>query len=129
VVDLVGTGDTMRAAGLEEIHTILETEAAFIMNPHSQHKDIAEKLTKRINGVLTAQNYVIMEYNVEKTKLSQVLKVTPGVTSPTLSPLENKDWIAVKVMVAKQSSNQILDELEIIGAKDIVVVTISNCRS
>jgi len=128
VVDLVETGDTMKAAGLEEIHTILETEAAFIINPQSKHKEMASKLTKRINGVLTAQNYVMVDYNIPRNRLEEAKIIAPGKTSPTLSPLDNPDWLAVRVMVPKISSNKILDSLEAVGACDIVVTIITNCR-
>jgi len=129
VVDLVETGETMRAAGLEELVTIIESEAAFIINPHSKHKAMAEKIAKRIEGVLTAQLYIMVEYNLERSKLPQAKLITPGKTSPTVSPLDNPDLVAVKVMVPKQDSNKVLDELEAIGAKDIVVCVLTNCRS
>jgi len=128
VVDLIETGETMRAAGLEELNVLVESEAAFIINPHSKHKHIAERITKRINGVMTAQQYVMVEYNIQRSSLPQAVKITPGTTSPTLSPLDNPEWIAVKVMVPKDESNKILDELESIGARDIVVSAITNCR-
>jgi len=129
VVDLVETGETMRAAGLEELVTIVDSEAAFIINPHSKHKAMAEKITKRIQGVMTAQFYSMLEYNLERSKLAQAKIITPGKTSPTVSPLDDPQWVAVKVMVPKQDSNKILDELEAIGAKDIVVSVLTNCRS
>jgi len=129
VVDLIETGETMRAAGLEEIHSILETEAVFIVNPHSNHKDIAQKIAKRLDGVLTAQNFVMVEYNILRNLLEVVRKITPGKTSPTISPLDNPDWLAVKVMIPKTLSNNILDQLVAAGAKDIVVTAIQNCRT
>jgi len=129
IVDLVETGDTMRAAGLEEIHTLIESEAVFIVNPHSKHKDLAMRIAKRLNGVLTALNFVMVEYNILRASLDKAKIITPGKTSPTVSPLDNPDWIAVKVMVPKNTSNQILDDLVGIGAKDIVVTTLQNCRS
>jgi ATP phosphoribosyltransferase len=129
IVDLIETGETMRVAGLEELHCILETEAVFIVNPNSKYKDLAQKISKRLNGVLTAQNFVMVEYNIPRKIFEEVKKITPGKTSPTLSPLDNPDWIAVKVMIPKNQSNKILDELEDVGAKDIVVCAIQNCRT
>jgi len=128
VVDLVETGDTMRAAGLEEIATVLASEAVFIVNPQSKHKELATKISKRLTGVLHAQTYVMVEYNILRSKLDDAKKITPGRVSPTLMPLDNPDWIAVKVLVPRNQSNHILDELSVIGAKDIVVTTVSNCR-
>jgi len=129
IVDLIETGDTMRAAGLEEVHKILESEAVFIVNRNSKHKELAGKIAKRMTGVLTAQNFVMVEYNVLRTRLEEAKRITPGKTSPTISPLDNPDWIAVKVMIPKNQSNQILDELVEVGAKDIVVSILQNCRT
>jgi len=128
IVDLIETGDTMRAAGLEEVHSILESEAVFIVNRNTKHRDLADKIARRINGVLTAQNYVMVEYNILRSLLDKVKKISSGKTSPTLSPLDNPEWTAVKVMIPKNQSNQILDELVEAGAKDIVVTAIQNCR-
>jgi len=129
VVDLIESGDTMKAAGLEEVQTILQSEAVFIVNRHTQYLDLAEKLVKRINGVLTAQNFVMVEYNILRSNLEKAKKIAPGKVSPTISPLDNPDWIAVKVMIPKNQSNQILDDLVIAGAKDIVVSALQNCRA
>jgi ATP phosphoribosyltransferase len=129
IVDLIETGETMRAAGLEELQTILETEAVFIVNPNSKFKDLAQKISKRLTGVLTSQNFVMVEYNIQRKSLDEAKKITPGKTSPTISPLDNPDWISIKVMIPKSQSNKILDELVDIGAKDIVVTTIQNCRT
>jgi len=87
--------------------TIVDSEAAFIINPHSKHKAMAEKITKRIQGVMTAQLYSMLEYNLERSKLPQAKLITPGKTSPTVSPLDDPLWVAVKVMVPKQDSNKI----------------------
>jgi len=129
IVDLVETGDTMRAAGLEEIHTIVQSEAIFIVNPHSKHKDVAKKLSSRMDGVLTAQNFVMVEYNIERKKLPEAKLISSGKTSPTLSPLDDPDWTAVKIMINKNNTNHILDELAALGARDIVVTAIQNCRA
>jgi len=128
VVDLVETGDTMRAAGLKELETIMESEAVFIINPKSKHMDIAEKITKRIKGVLTAENFVMVEYNIERSKLARAKQIHEE-KFLTLSPLDNADQTSVRVMVPRQSANQILDSLEEIGATDTVVNVISNCRN
>jgi len=129
IVDLVETGTTMRAAGLEEIGTVISSEACFITNPQTKFKNVADVLIKRIKGVLEAEKFVMMEYNLERYLLDKAKLITPGKTSPTLSPLDNSGWVAVKVMVPKGDVNNVMDKLTAIGASDIVVSEIINCRT
>jgi len=129
IVDLVETGTTMRAAGLEELSTVFSSEACFVTNPNTKYKHVADILIKRIQGVLMAEKFVMMEYNLERKLLPKAKIITPGKTSPTLSPLDNPDWVAVKVMVPKTEVNNVMDKLEGIGAVDIVVSELINCRA
>jgi len=129
IVDLVETGTTMRAAGLEEITTVISSEACFITNPQTKFRNVADILIKRIKGVLEAEKFVMMEYNLERGLLDKAKVITPGKTSPTLSPLDHPNWVAVKVMVPKGDVNNIMDKLSAIGASDIVVSEIINCRT
>eukprot|EP00127_Corallochytrium_limacisporum_P002025 Clim_evm13s99 gene=Clim_evmTU13s99 len=128
VVDLVETGETMRAAGLEIVSEIMETEACLVMNKHSEHTDLCKNLTKRIAGVIDADRYVALEYNVPRARLSDAIKITPGKKSPTLCPLEDEEWVAVKTLVPKKQANEKMDALEAIGAVDILLFDIHNCR-
>eukprot|EP00128_Syssomonas_multiformis_P001406 Colp12_sorted_trinity150504_noHs@36254 len=128
IVDLVETGDTMRAAGLEVVSEIMSTEAVLLKNPHTKHDALIAMIAKRIEGVLDANKYVTMEYNVPRSQLHLALKITPGKKSPTLCPLEDPDWVAVKCLVSKKESVQKMDELEAIGANDILIFDIQNCR-
>ncbi|PRP81315.1 hypothetical protein PROFUN_04550 [Planoprotostelium fungivorum] len=116
VVDLVESGATMQAAGLEAVHTIMTTQAVLVANPNSQHKAMIEKVKKRMVGVLIAEKYVMCEYNIMRKNLEEACKITPGMKSPTISPLEDKEWLAVKVMIAKSDVNETLDRLEEVGA-------------
>jgi ATP phosphoribosyltransferase len=127
------SGETMRAAGLHAIATVLDTEAVLIRStthkPRSpeQEKTI-EMITKRIAGVIAAGKYVVVQYNVPREKLDQATKVTPGRRAPTISPLEENNWLAVSAMVEKKKSAQVMDELTTIGAEDILVFNLDNCR-
>jgi len=128
IIDIVETGNTMKAAGLEEIASVLSSEACFVTNPNSKYKHVADVLIKRILGVLAAEKFVMVEYNLKRELLPSARIITPGKTSPTISPLDNPDYCAVKVMVPKSNFNDVLDRLEALGAHDIVVTELKNCR-
>ncbi|XP_004346675.2 ATP phosphoribosyltransferase [Capsaspora owczarzaki ATCC 30864] len=128
IVDLVETGDTMRAAGLEVVSEIMTTEALLVANPHTAHKELVDTFRKRIAGALTAERHVMIEYNVERARLAEAVKITPGKKSPTLSPLDDANWVAVKCLILLSESNTKMDQLEKIGARDILIYNIHNCR-
>lgn len=128
VVDLVESGETMKAAGLEIVDEIMRTEAVLIMNAQTHKKDLIDMILKRLKGVLTAEKYAMIEYNIEKDKLALGEKITPGRKAPTVLSLENPDWVAVKSMILKSESNNLMDQLEEIGAQDILVSGMDNCR-
>ncbi|CAG8456970.1 4362_t:CDS:2 [Ambispora gerdemannii] len=128
IVDLVESGETMKAAGLHAISTILETQAVLIRNKNPSNPDLVTKITSRIRGVIAAQKYVLLNYNIERTQLKNATKITPGRQAPTISALEDPDWAEVQAMVEKSQVAEIMDRIEDIGAKDILVFTISNCR-
>eukprot|EP01135_Chromosphaera_perkinsii_P006565 Nk52_evm7s545 gene=Nk52_evmTU7s545 len=129
IVDLVETGDTMRAAGLEVVSDIMTTNAVLIENPHSKFMDLALTIQKRIEGVITAEKYQTIEYNVPRAKLPEAVKITPGKKSPTLCPLEDDTWVAVKSLVLKKEVAKIMDRLVEIGATDILIFDLANCRA
>lgn len=128
VVDLIETGGTAQAAGLGEIGTILTTEAVLIKNPHSRHNELVEVIRKRIEGYLLAKKYCMMYYNIERKNLSLASEITPGKTAPTITPLENPDWVSIGAMIPTKESGNIMDKLQKIGAHDILVIDIANCR-
>eukprot|EP00316_Scyphosphaera_apsteinii_P011583 CAMPEP_0119323198 /NCGR_PEP_ID=MMETSP1333-20130426/60256_1 /TAXON_ID=418940 /ORGANISM="Scyphosphaera apsteinii, Strain RCC1455" /LENGTH=737 /DNA_ID=CAMNT_0007330591 /DNA_START=15 /DNA_END=2228 /DNA_ORIENTATION=+ len=128
VVDLVETGTTMRAAGLCELMTIMETQAVLISNPKTPHGELVAKIKQRIQGYLDSIKYVFMQYNIARANLHAAVKVTPGKKSPTILPLEEASWVAVSAMVKKNEVPDVIDELTSIGATDILVFKIDNCR-
>jgi len=128
IVDLVETGTTMRAAGLEMIGTVMETETVLIKNKHAEHADMVARLTKRIQGYLTAQSNSMLTYNVPRASLTDAIKITPGAKSPTLSPLEDDTWVSVTVMVKSETVSDVMDRLQAIGAESLLVFGVSNCR-
>lgn len=121
----------MRAAGLHAIATILETEAVLLKSstPKNDHLEPLIKLiTSRIAGVIAAKRYVICQYNIPRDKLSDATKLTPGRKAPTISPLEQDGWVAVSSMVEKKRVASVMDELVAIGAEDVLVLALNNCR-
>lgn len=128
VVDLVETGTTMRAAGLEKVHDVMITEAALLANPQSTHKEVIRLLQRRIQGYLTATRYMLMSYNVSRPLLAGAMEITPGKRSPTVAPLDDDNSCAVSVLVEKKGMSEIMDQLEAIGATDILVTGLQNSR-
>lgn len=121
----------MRAAGLHAIETLLETEAVLIkssVQKHPSFEQLIRLITSRIAGVIAAGRYVICEYNVRRDLLAKASAVTPGRRAPTISPLEDENWVAVSAMVEKKNAATVMDELVSIGAEDILIFNLDNCR-
>jgi len=128
VVDLVETGTTMRAAGLEIVVDILKTEAVLIKNPHSEHTDVCDLIKRRIEGFITATRYVMLTYNISVDKLEHACAVTPGKRSPTITGLDDPNFKSVSSLVLKSELNIKMDRLHEVGATDILAINISNSR-
>ncbi|KAJ6593144.1 ATP phosphoribosyltransferase [Mycena capillaripes] len=131
IVDLVESGDTMRAAGLHAIATLLESEAVLIKSTVPKHPELSpliDLVTSRIAGVIAANKYVVCQYNISRDKLPAATLITPGRRAPTVSPLEEENWVAVSSMVEKKKIAGIMDDLVKIGAEDILIFNLDNCR-
>ncbi|KAJ1959183.1 ATP phosphoribosyltransferase (ATP-PRTase) (ATP-PRT) [Dipsacomyces acuminosporus] len=128
IVDLVESGDTMRAAGLHAIDTILDTESVLITNKHARFPEMAEIIKQRVEGILTARRYVLCQYNIAREGLDAACELTPGRQAPTVTSLEQPGWVAVSVMVEKKALAVKMDKLKQIGATDILVLEIANAR-
>ncbi|MCC3274526.1 ATP phosphoribosyltransferase [Arthrobacter sp. zg-Y20] len=128
IADVVETGTTLRAAGMEIFgEPILKSEAVLIGRPGANPAGV-DVLIRRLRGVLVARQYVMMDYDVRKDLVEQAAALTPGLESPTVSPLQNSDWVAVRSMIRKSETNRIMDELYDIGARAILVSSIHACR-
>lgn len=130
IVDLVESGETMRAAGLKPISTVLSTSAWLIQSNSVSDADleICNTIKSRIEGVLAASRYVLCNYNAPRSHLNELLKITPGRRAPTITQLEEENWVAVSSMVPKSEIATVMDQLSKTGAEDILVFNISNCR-
>lgn len=128
IVDLVETGTTMKAAGLEIVDTVLSTQAVLISNPHSTHQNLVKKIHQRILGYMTALKYHMISYNIHRSSLDIVKGITPGRKAPTVTQLADDDFVSVSAMVERKQSSDIMDRLMEAGATDILLFDISNCR-
>ncbi|KAJ1303058.1 hypothetical protein OPQ81_011259 [Rhizoctonia solani] len=131
IVDLVESGDTMRAAGLHAIATLLESEAVLITSATPKHPHLLplqQQITKRIAGVLASQKYVLCQYNIRRENLAEATRITPGRRAATVSPLEDGEWASVSSMVEATKVADVMDQLVQVGAEDVLVVKLDNCR-
>ncbi|CAN5404590.1 ATP phosphoribosyltransferase [soil metagenome] len=129
IADVVETGTTLRNAGLEVFgDPLLRSEAALIRRTGAEPNPHVDQLIRRLQGVLIARQYVLMDYDVSDDLLESAVAVTPGFESPTVSPLRTAGWSAVRSMVPRKDTNRIMDELWDIGARAILVTDIHACR-
>ncbi|MDN5807269.1 MAG: ATP phosphoribosyltransferase, partial [Brevibacterium sp.] len=127
IADVVETGSTLRAAGLETFgEPLLESEGVLIQREGAA-KTI-EVLRRRLESVMVARQYVLVDYNIEERLLPEALGLTPGLESPTLSPLQETGWVAARVMVEVKEVNNVMDRLYAVGARAILVTNIGACR-
>jgi ATP phosphoribosyltransferase len=133
IADVVSTGTTMRNAGLEMFGpTILKSTAVLIGSPdtvaNGALEDQALTLSRRLIGVRVAHQYVLIDYDIPTPKLDAATRVTPGLESPTVSPLADRTWSAVRAMAPRDRINDIIDELYEVGARAILVSTVTTAR-
>ena len=129
IADVVETGTTLRAAGLETFgEPILASEAVLITTERYRDAPGLATLVRRLEGVLRARSYVLVDYDVPMSRLHLAAALTPGLESPTVSPLQNPDWVAVRSMVPRAEVNRVMDELYEAGARAILVSSLLACR-
>jgi len=128
IVDLVETGSTLAANGLRVLEHIGQYETALIQGNACRDQELADRIVRRLEGVVIARSYSLLEYNVPRARLAEAEAVTPGFNSPTVSSLEDSDWCAVRVMVPKRDLIDAMERLETLGASAILETGIQNCR-
>ncbi|MBL7261302.1 ATP phosphoribosyltransferase [Paractinoplanes lichenicola] len=129
IADVVETGATLRQAGLVTIGEPLLRSSAILIGPAggTEAAGVAQ-LTRRLQGVLVARSYVMLAYDVRADLLDSAGALTPGIESPTVSPLHREGWVAVQAMVPRKDVHRVMDELYELGARAILVTDIANCR-
>jgi ATP phosphoribosyltransferase len=128
IVDLVETGSTLAANRLRILSEIGNYQTILVQNPKTRHGALADRIVRRLEGVVIARAYSLLEYNVPRAKLREAEKITPGFNSPTVSALEDVDWCAVRVMVKRGEVIEVMERLEALGASAILQTEIANCR-
>ena len=128
IVDLVETGSTLAANQLRILDEIGRYETVLIQNHARRHAELADRIVRRVEGVVIARSYSLLEYNVRRAKLHEAEQITPGFNSPTVSALEDPNWCAVRVMVRRKEVISIMERLEALGASAILETQITNCR-
>ncbi|MEN0110691.1 MAG: ATP phosphoribosyltransferase [Planctomycetota bacterium] len=128
IVDLVETGSTLAANKLRILDTIDNYETVLIQNPRTPHGDLCDQIVRRIEGVIIARSWSLLEYNVPREKLAEAERLTPGFSSPTVTTLEDDAWCSVRSMVRRKEVIGVMERLEAIGARAILETEIKNCR-
>lgn len=128
IVDIVETGDTLRDNKLKVFSEIGSYQTALIANKNAAEHPEVLRIKRRLEGVIIAKKYSLLEYNIHKDKLKEAHEICPGIEAPTISPLDEDDWTAVEIMVEKKSVVEVMDRLQAIGATGIIETEIKNCR-
>ncbi|HWG99721.1 MAG TPA: ATP phosphoribosyltransferase [Pilimelia sp.] len=129
IADVVETGATLRQAGLVTVgEPILTSSALLVRRAGAPTDGPVEQLLRRLQGVLVARRYVMLAYDVRADLLERASRLTPGIESPTISPLHREGWVAVQAMVLRADVHRIMDELYEVGARAILVTDIHACR-
>ncbi len=129
IADVVGSGRTLRQHDLAAFgDPICSSEAVLVERSDAEPSPERAQLTARLQGVVFAQQYVMLDYDCPRARLEQAVIITPGLESPTVAPLADPHWVAVRAMVPRQDANRIMDELSACGAKAILASDIRSCR-
>jgi ATP phosphoribosyltransferase len=129
IADVVSTGTTLRQAGLQIFgEPILHSEAILVRRSDPSPMLGLEVFLRRLHGVLVARRYVMMDYDVPEQRVDEASRLTPGIESPTVAPLQRPGWFAVRAMVPRDSAQKVMDDLYEVGARGILVTDIHACR-
>ncbi len=127
IADVVETGSTLRAQGLEIVGPVILESAAVLISAQPERAGVAT-LQRRLQGVLVARQYVLIDYDLPRELLKSAQAITPGLESPTVSPLADGSWVAVRAMVPRDETNHVMDALYDLGARAILVSSIHAAR-
>jgi ATP phosphoribosyltransferase len=129
IADVVETGSTLRSAGLEIFgDPLITSQAVLIRRIGAPEEPQVSQLVRRLQGVIIARQYVLMDYDIRDDLVERAVAITPGIESPTVSPLHERGWSAVRSMVPRRDTNRVMDELWELGARGILVTEVAACR-
>ena len=129
VADVVATGTTLKQAGLEIIgDPIFKSQSVLISRTNIEDQNAVDVFVRRLQGVITARAYVLVDYDIPNTLIEKACAITPGIESPTVSSLHDSAWSAVRAMVPRKQVHAVMDELYDLGARGVIVTDIHACR-
>ena len=129
VADVVETGTTLRQAGLVVIgEPILANQAVLVRRGGAPADAAVDTFVRRLQGVIVARAYVLVDYDIRAEEVDRAVAITPGIESPTVSPLHDQGWVAVRAMVPRKDVHRVMDDLYDLGARGILVTDIHACR-
>jgi ATP phosphoribosyltransferase len=129
IADVVDSGRTLRQHNLDVFgEPICVSEAVLVEGARAGDSAAKTQLTARLRGVVFAQQYLMLDYDCPRSLLAKAIEITPGLESPTVAPLADPDWVAVRAMMPRKDANQLMDELAALGAKAILALDIRSCR-
>ncbi|WP_330254775.1 ATP phosphoribosyltransferase [Nocardia sp. NBC_00565] len=131
IADVVGSGRTLRQHNLVAFgETLCDSEGVLIERTGSDPRErVRNQLIARVQGVVFGQQYIMLDYDCPKELLDEAVKITPGLESPTVSPLADPNWVAIRAMVPRKQGNEVMDQLAELGAKAILAFDIRSCRA
>jgi ATP phosphoribosyltransferase len=129
VADVVATGTTLKQAGLEIIgDPIFKSQSVLISRTNIEDQNAVDVFVRRLQGVITARAYVLVDYDIPNALIEKACVITPGIESPTVSTLHDSAWSAVRAMVPRKQVHAVMDELYDLGARGVIVTDIHACR-
>ncbi len=128
IVEIVETGNSLVENDLVELEKVLDAEAVLIGSSRPRDVELRDQLLRRIDGVLAARRYSLLEYNCPATRIAEATRITPGFSSPTVTPLQDEAWLAVKVLVEKSTTQRVIDALEGLGCVAILETELRHAR-
>ena len=129
VADVVATGTTLKQAGLEVVgNPIFTSQAILVARPDLEDRTAVDVFVRRIQGVIVARTYVLVDYDISNDLIEKACAITPGIESPTISALHDSQWSAVRAMVPRKNVHAVMDELYDLGARGVIVTDIHACR-
>jgi ATP phosphoribosyltransferase len=128
IVEIVETGNSLVENDLVELDRVLDAEAVLIGSATPRDAELRDQLLRRIDGVLAAGRYTLLEYNCPAAQIQEAAAITPGYSSPTIVSLQDPEWLAVKVLVEKTTTQSVIDALEAIGCVAILETELRHAR-
>jgi ATP phosphoribosyltransferase len=128
IVDLVETGSTLAANDLKILTDIGEYQTVLVQSAKCRDVLTADRIIRRLEGIVIARDYTMLEFNIRRDRMDAIDEICPGYNSPTVSPLEDENWFAVRSMVKRKEVVSVMERLEAVGATAILETAIVNCR-